>query len=217
MALLQQYSLFLGMSHSELLQLVGNTRFDFRKFEQRKVVVREGDTSTHLMFLVKGTVTVTSAPDDHSYEVLEHLSAPWMIEPECLFGLHARYTKTVLAESDCQFLLLSKSEVLRLFDTFLTFRLNSLNLLSATAQQRAHRFWRRAPQTLEERIARFFIDHCIYPAGTKEFRILMTQLAEHLNDSRLDVSHSLNLMQQQGLVELHRGRIIVPSLERLFM
>lgn len=214
---LLQYPLFLGMSHTELMQLVGNTRFDFRNFGENKIIVHEGDTCTHLYFLMKGKISIRTTSDDHSYSVLEHISAPWMMEPESLFGLSTRYSKTVTAVTGCHFLLLSKEELMRLFDTFLTFRLNFLNLLSTLAQQRGHRFWRKIPQSLEEHITRFFIDHCTYPAGPKEFHILMTQLAAVLNDSRLDVSKALNNMQRSGLIELYRGRIIIPSLERLFM
>jgi len=48
-------------------------------------------------------------------------------------------------------------------------------------------------------------------------QILMTRLAMEVNDSRLNVSRALNAMQQRGLLRLHRGRIEVPSLERLLM
>jgi ABC-type metal ion transport system substrate-binding protein len=77
--------------------------------------------------------------------------------------------------------------------------------------------WRRAPQTLEDRIVRFLLDHAVYPAGPKSVQILMTRLAMEVNDSRLNVSRALNAMQQRGLLRLHRGHIEVPSLERLLM
>ena len=43
----------------------------------------------------------------------------------------------------------------------------------------------------------------------------MTRLAEEVNDSRLNVSRILNDMQHRGLIELSRGKIEVPQLERL--
>ena len=45
----------------------------------------------------------------------------------------------------------------------------------------------------------------------------MERLAEELNDSRLNVSRVLNRLQAEGLLELHRGRIDIPQLERLLM
>jgi DNA-binding GntR family transcriptional regulator len=45
----------------------------------------------------------------------------------------------------------------------------------------------------------------------------MNQLAAELNDSRLDISRTLNQMEDDGLLTLHRGRIEIPMLERLLM
>ena len=45
----------------------------------------------------------------------------------------------------------------------------------------------------------------------------MNQIALEVNDSRLDVSRVLNKMQEEGLIHLYRGRIGIPSLERLIM
>lgn len=45
----------------------------------------------------------------------------------------------------------------------------------------------------------------------------MGQLAEELNDSRLNVSRLLKELEQEELVESHRGRVEIPQLERLIM
>ena len=73
------------------------------------------------------------------------------------------------------------------------------------------------PDSLEDRIVRFFVQHCIYPAGPKVFHILMNRLADELNDSRLDVSRALNALQREGKIVLRRGRVIIPLMERLLM
>jgi hypothetical protein len=70
---------------------------------------------------------------------------------------------------------------------------------------------------LRQRVIRFFLDHSVYPAGPKIFRILMNQLAQEVGDSRLDVSQVLNAMQEEKLLRLRRGIIEIPSLEHLLM
>ena len=152
---------------------------------------------------------------DGGYVVEEQLAAPWLLQPEALFGLSPRYTHTVRTLQESHFITLSKEEVLRLADDFLTVHLNLLNLLTTIAQRRALMPWRRTPQSLRERIQRFITDHCVYPAGHKELRILMKRLAAELGCKRLDVSKALNGLQDDGLLVLHRGRIEVPLLEHL--
>ena len=104
-----------------------------------------------------------------------------------------------------------------LLETQLVFRLNLLNIMATESQRLRHHAWRTAPKSLRERLVRFFFAHCLYPAGPKTFHILMQQIADELNDSRLDISHALNDMQRDELLSLHRGRIEIPLLERLLM
>ena len=214
---LLQFPLFIGMSRADLMEVVTHTKFDFLKAESSKRMVKEGDNCTHLYFLTHGTLECESQSDDHMYRVVETVNAPYVIQPERLFGLSQRYTSTFKTSSACNFIILDKQEVMLLLDTQLVFRLNMLNLLAAESHRLKQRMWQSAPQTLRDRIVRFFFSHCLYPAGTKTFYILMDQLGLLLNDSRLDISRALNQMQRDGLITLHRGRIEIPMLERLLM
>ena len=45
----------------------------------------------------------------------------------------------------------------------------------------------------------------------------MEDLATIVNDSRNNVSKTLNQMQDKGLLELHRGEIAIPEAERLMV
>ena len=106
--------------------------------------------------------------------------------------------------------------MLRLSEEFLVFRLNLLNMFATQSQKLLRQPWRHRVESLSERIVRFLTLRCVYPAGPKTFYILMTQLADELGDSRLDVSRALNQLQRDGLLELRRGRIIVPQMELLY-
>ena len=214
---LLQFTLFQGMSHADLMEVVGHTKFNFSKQPVGQRIVKEGDICNHLIFLTTGALSVETVSDDHTCRVCEVVNAPYVIQPEQLFGLTQRYTSTFKTCDDCSLITIDKQEVLLLLETQLVFRLNMLNSLAAVSQRLRHRAWRSAPQSLRNRITRFFFSRCLYPAGPKTFYILMTQLAAELNDSRLDISRALNEMEDDGLLTLHRGRIEIPMLERLLM
>lgn len=214
---LLQFTLFQGMSHADLMQVAGHTKFNFSKLAAGKKLVKEGDDCHHLVFVTNGTLRAETVSDDHSCRVTESISAPYILQPERLFGITQRYSSSFTAETPCSLISIDKQEVLLLLETQLVFRLNMLNLLAAESQRLRHHAWRTAPRTLPERITRFFFSRCLYPAGPKTFHILMQQMAKELNDSRLDISVSLNKMQAEGLLTLHRGRIEIPMLERLLM
>lgn len=214
---LLQFPLFQGMSRDNLAQVAGHTKFGFQKSPTGQVIATADDACTQLIFLLTGTLQAESFSDDHSYSVVEELTAPYLIQPEAIFGYHQYFTHTFKAHTECSFITLDKSEVTQLSEHFLVFRLNLLNIFATQSQKFQRQLWHRYPETLAERIVRFLYQRCLYPAGPKTFYILMTRLADELGCSRLEVSRALNQMQYDGLLQLHRGRIHVPQMERLLM
>jgi len=214
---LLQFPLFQGMSRDDLEIVAGHTRFGFLKVAAGRQIIHAGDPCTHLYFLINGTLKIETFSDDSHYFVSEQMSSPYILQQESIFGYYQRYTHNYYALTDTNFLTLDKEEVVRLSEDFLVFRLNLMNHFATQTQKLIQGLWRRSPQTLQERIVRFFFQHTLYPAGAKTFHILMERLAEEVNDSRLNVSRVLNRMQSNGYLELHRGRIEIPQLERLLM
>lgn len=214
---LLQFPLFQGMSRDDLEIIAGHIRFGFVKVAAGRQVVATGDACQQLYFLINGSVKVETSSEDYGYTVTEQFSAPYILQQEAIFGYYQRYTHTYTTLSDTNFLTIEKEEVLRLLEDFLVFRLNLVNFFATQTQKQARLLWQRSPQDLRGRVVRFLTSHCLYPAGQKVFSILMEQLALELNDSRLNVSRVLNQLQHEELVELHRGKIIVPQLERLLM
>ena len=214
---LLQFPLFQGMSRDDLEIVAGHTRFGFQKVVAGRQVIHAGDPCTHLYFLINGTLKIETFSDDSRYSVIEQMSSPYILQQESIFGYYQRFTHNFYALTDCNFLTLDKEEVVRLSEDFLVFRLNLMNHFATQTQKLIQLQWRRNPQTLRDRIVRFFFLHTLYPAGPKTFHILMERLAEEVNDSRLNVSRALNRMQEAGFLELHRGRIEIPQLEHLLM
>ena len=214
---LLQFTLFQGMSHADLMEVVTHTKIGFHKLPKGKRLIMAGEPCTNLTFLINGSLQAEHVADNRAYRVVEQLSAPYLPEPERLFGIQQQYANTYTTLTDVNFITIDKQEILLILETQLVFRLNLLNLMATETQRLLHHPWRTCPKSLRERIIQFFFDHCQYPAGEKTFYILMRQLADQLNSSRLDVSQALNQLQDEGLLTLHRGRIVVPMLERLLM
>ena len=211
------FPLFQGMSRDDLEQVAGHTRLGFSKINAGTTVVADGDDCQQLFFMINGTLRVETMSGDRGYTVVEQLEAPVILQPEVIFGYTQRYTHTYIAQTDANFIAIGKDEVLRLSEDFLVFRLNLLNLFATQTQKTVRMLWQHVPDSLENRIVRFFAQHCLYPAGPKVFHILMNRLANELNDSRLDISRALNALQHEGKIVLRRGRVEIPQMERLLM
>ena len=212
---LVELPLFIGISTDELSDIVGQTKFGFHKLAVDRPLVSTDDKCTQLFFLMSGTLRVVSYADNYRYRIEEELSAPAVIQPEHLFGLQQRYTKDFIAHTDCSLLSLDKAEVLRLLDSYLIFRLNLLNSISMQAQRMSRIPWRQQSSDIRRQFINFLRLRCLTQAGCKVLRIRMEELAKELHQSRLNVSRMLNALQNEGLLTMSRGIIIVPQLETL--
>ena len=212
---LLQFSLFQGMSRADLMEVVTHTKFGFSKLAAGKTVVKEGNDCKQLFFLTNGTIECETQNDDRTCRVVESISAPYSLQPERLFGLTQRYSKTFVALTECRLVSVSKAEMLRLSEEHMIFQLNLLNIISTQSQRITHQPWRVHPQGIRNKIIRFVETHSMRPAGEKTLYIKMETLATLIAESRLNVSRELNAMQQEGLISITRGIIRVPALEKL--
>lgn len=207
--------LFLGMNKDDLTRVVAHTKMGFTRYADGETIAKADDDCSALHVLIDGRIGVERVSVDGAYRVGEHIAAPYLVEPESLFGLSLRYKASYTAEGSANVLTLSKEEVLRLAEQFLIIRLNLLNHISAKAQKARRRIWLPSPTDVRGRIAAFIESHCVVPAGEKTLHIKMARLAEEINESRLDVSRALHKLQDEGLAELRRATIIIPALEKI--
>ncbi|MEE3384092.1 MAG: Crp/Fnr family transcriptional regulator [Prevotella sp.] len=207
--------LFLGMTHNDIEAIVDHTPLGFSKCGKGKIIIEDGEPCDHLRFLLQGECIATSTADDGSYSIGEVIKSPEVIQPECLFGLHQRYTKTLTSTSECSIVSIKKNDVTRLMSEFDIFRLNILNIMSTRTQRLSRHSWRKLPETIRQKIFRFIETRCSKPAGHKMLRIKMEVLADQIGESRINVSRCLNELEKQGILTHSRAIMDIPALERL--
>ena len=212
---LLELPLFQGMSRNDLEQVATSTKFRHLAYAKCKTVVNEDDVCDKIYFLIKGIISATGHADDNGYSITEIMQAPEILQPERIFGLTQRYTRTFKSVTDCTFICLGKKETLELACNYEIFRLNMLNII-CTKSQRLTRFpWRTQPKDIRHKIIRFIETRCLRPAGPKTLRIKMERLSDEINESRLNVSRELNAMNDEKIISLRRGEINISALEKL--
>lgn len=212
---LLKFPLFQGMGYNDLTQLVAHTKLDFHKFEPNRIVVRQGDVCQNIYFLTKGTLAAYTHSADDTCIVEERIDSPYTLQPERLFGLEQRYHTTFETTTDSNLISIDKKEMVQLLQDQPIIRINFINQLSAMIQKAQKQVWEAPPEDVLAHIVRFFRLRCTIPTGPKTIHIKMTQLAREVNDSRLDVSHVLNRMQDNGILKLKRQRIEIYDIEKL--
>ncbi|MCD8297684.1 MAG: Crp/Fnr family transcriptional regulator [Prevotella sp.] len=212
---LLELPLFQGMGKNDLEQIISKSKFRYLTLQKGKTIVNEGDMCDKFFFLMEGEISSTKCADDNGYCVVEKLSAPDILQPERIFGLVQRYTRTFKTVTECNFICLGKREMLSLSDNYQIFRLNLLNIISTRSQRLTTRPWHTQPKSIRQKIMRFIEERSLRPAGEKTICIKMERLGHEIGESRLNVSHELNAMHDEGVIQLRRSEIHVPALERL--
>ena len=197
---LLQLPLFQGLAQEDFTNILGKVKLSFTKHKAGEVIVKAGDTCSQLIFVLKGEISSCTSSANTSYSSTEYFQAPYVIEPQSLFGMSTSYVSAYTAQTETHTVSIS---------------LNYMNIISNRAQSLNSRLWAESTDNLEKRIGNFILTHIERPSGRKILKIKMEELAQVVNDTRMGVSRALNSMQEKGLLELHRGEMMIPDAEKL--
>lgn len=207
--------LFQGFSRLDVMDIVEKVPLDFHTYSPSESLLTQGEECRTLRFLFGGRVWAVKENAERTYVFRESMTAPWVVQPERLLGLHNRYTLSLQADSEAQTVEIPKQNVLSLLQVYPVFHLNFVNMLSSEAQRREQLLWMRRADSLTDRFRMFLHSRSLRPVGCKVLRIRMTDLADELGATRLRVSNMLAELAREGRLRYSRGEIVVPAFERL--
>lgn len=214
---LLQLPLFQGLAQEDFTRILEKVKLHFTKHKPGEVLLKEGAACNQLLFILKGEVSSSTSSADGSFGFVEYLPAPYLIEPYAMFGMNTSYISTYRAKTEVHTVGISKTFVMKELFSYDIFRLNYMNIISNRAQMLQNRLWTLPGNSLEARITYFILSHVERFSGEKVLKIKMEDLAQIVYETRTSVSKVLNGMQEKGLIELHRGEIVIPEAERLIM
>ena len=209
--------LLMGFGQADLSLVAGHTRFDFRKYEPGEVIVPKGAPCDQLHFLTHGEIKAVEELGGKDFRLEEILPAPQLLQPERLYGLHQRFSRTFVAQATCSDMSLHKREVARLCREFELARINLVNIVSTRAQRTQDLLCREAPRNPRDTFVFFLERHCLQASGKKTLFVKVKRLGEELRLSRRDLSAALHQLEAEGGLRLYRGRIEIPAMERLLV
>lgn len=212
---LLQLPLFQGLCHEDFSQILDKVKLDLTKYKSGDYIIKNGTPCNQLIFLLKGEISSETTSQNELFTFVEHMEAPYVIEPHALLGMNINYASSYVARTEVNAISISKLFVLKDLLRYDIFRLNFMNMLSNRAQNMYARLWEEAPQNTEEKIIRFILIHTEKHQGEKILKVKMDNLARCLDDTRLNISKALNVLQERELLVLHRKEIIIPKAEAL--
>lgn len=208
---LLQLPLFQGLCHEDFTNILDKVKLHFTRHKAGDTILRNGTPCNQLLFLLKGEISSMTTSRDETFSIIEHIEAPYVVEPHALLGMNINYVSSYVARTEVNVISISKALVLTNLLKYDIFRLNYMNIISNRAQNLYTRLWEAAPLDLEDKIIRFVLIHSEKCQGEKILKVKMDDLARCLDDTRLNVSKALNGLQEEGLLVLHRKEIVIPE------
>lgn len=149
--------LFSGVSRDKVSQIVGGTKLHFLKYTPGEIIVRAGESCTHIKFIISGSARSTVSNVGERFSVSQTLAAPDVIAPEFLFGRTTLYPCDVVAVDTVGILQIAKTDYLNILSSDRVFLINYLNKLSMFAQKGVDGILSFTQGSLEERFAYWII------------------------------------------------------------
>lgn len=213
--MLLQLPLFQGHCRGDFAQILDKVKLHFCKHKTGETIIESKTPCEQLCFLLKGKVSIITTSENGNYTVVERIAAPYVIEPQSLFGMNTTFASTYVAEEETHTVSISKGLVLNELFRYEIFRLNYMNMVCNRTQNLYARLWKEAKQTMRGKAIFFFAIHCEKTQGEKIFRMKKEDLAHFLSTTRASASRMLNELQTEGLLLLKRKEIIIPDMQKL--
>lgn len=207
--------LFQGLSQEDFTNILGRVKLHFIKYQAGDHIAESNTSCTKLIFLLKGEVDAQTTPENQQFTYIETIKTPYLIEPEALFGMNPHFKSTYVAKTEVSVMTVDKMLVLKELLKYDVFRLNYVNSVSNRAQSIYSRLWQPPTSGTRKKVIHFMLVYAEKLEGEKTIIIKMEDLAEILDDTRLNVSKVLNELQDQGLIELRRKVIYIPEISKL--
>jgi len=212
---LLQLPLLQGLTTQEISDVMSHVRLDFVNYHRGDEIVMQGESCRKLIYIINGEVMAEHRNDDLQFTLTEYLPELKVIEPYNLFGMYQTYSRSYSFATEGSTLAIDKHIMLKYLMANQIVKINLMNITCNKYQQTQRLLCYYPDDTVRHKIIKFILSHAIIPKGRKDVQIKMTQLADIIHETRLNVSITLNEMQKESLITMQRASFTINDLQLL--
>lgn len=208
--------LFQGLSRRDLTDILEKIKVEFKSYKKKEIIVNQGTPCMELIYILSGEVKSSTTDSSQNFRLSEVLGSNTILEPHSLFGMNTFYRSSYQAAENVDIVVIKKGYILSYLCKYEIFNLNFLNILSNRAQIMQDKLLNTHIGSIQEKIVNFLVLRCSQLTGCKELFITMEDFANLIDETRINVSKTLNALQEEGLISLSRKCIRIPDLNALY-
>ena len=210
--LLESVSIFASLEEKELDLLLQATTI--KQLKPKEVLCHKGDPGNQLYGILSGSLKVTTTGTDGK-EVMFGLMGPGEVIGEIALLDGEERSATVTAVEGAELLTLHRRELIPFLEKNPRAAIGLAGILAARVRALSDRAEDRQTMPLEGRIAKHLLalseshGKRLVVGGPVEVRMPQQDLADLVGTTRESVNKQLRAWEDEGIVELGRGRIVL--------
>jgi CRP/FNR family cyclic AMP-dependent transcriptional regulator len=217
--LLSRVWLFSEMSENEIGLLAQIAQR--RRYEAKRVIVRQGDVDGDLYAVLRGHLKVTAC-DRHGHEIVLSLMQPGEVFGEIALLEGLARSATVTALDQCELVVIRRADFLLVLRRAPGIATSLLTVLARRVRRLTERAEDSAFLDVKSRLAKQLVDladHYGTPLGPKQFalrvRLSQQELGDMVQATRESVNKCLREWAKEGIIQRNGKQLVIEDRQRL--
>ena len=209
-------SLFAGLTLEEIKDLIDNVNYQIKSYPKEFMIKLANDECSSLFIVIKGVVRGEMTDMSGKILKVEDIPAPNAVASAFLFGKNNRFPVNVVANMDCELLIIPKIEFINLLQKNQKVLINYLNMICGKAQFLSSRLNILSLKDLRAKLAHYLLQQ------TQNGKIIsftmsqnQTKLADFFGVARPSLARSFKQLIEDGVIEAKRNNVKIKDIERL--
>ena len=206
--ILSESELFSGLHTGEISNLLSNFLCNTRNYNRDDVIAIQGDLYSNLYVVMDGTVSSEISDPAGKRVKLEIFTRSSIIAPGILFAIDNTLPVTIIAETDCSLLSISKETVISILQTNRSYLINYLSTIGNKVNILAEKIRLFQFSSIQQKIAGYLLN--LYEKqGSNSLVIPYTRenLADFFGVARPSLSRELSRMSEAGIIAIDGKKI----------
>ena len=203
---MQLLPLFQGLNLNDFSDILSTLKLDFEQYSEGDAIICQGDAMQRLTYIIDGDFEIEYRCLHPNMILTEICSnTPYIIEPYNLFSVKRTSERTYTFRSKGATFSIDRRVFTNKILKHPLVKSNMINYTCNMLRKICDERNEMVSLTIDQKILHLVTQMCKIPNGRKRIKIKMEELADCIQETRLNVSKTLNQWNDTGFISLGRS------------
>lgn len=216
LSMLKKCTLFRNKESDEIESLLSNISYRTETFTESEVIFSPVQNANKMGIILSGTADIQKLFPTGKVVIIERKKTADIIAEASMFSKLDYYSDTIVACKPCEILLVTKKDLLTLFNLDPTVLLNYLEHVSNSTLVLKNKIGILSLDSIRAKIAGYLIyDYKMNGSHVISLPFSKKEWAEYMDVSRTSLSRELRGLEFEGILSFDKRTIVIKDLNQL--